>query len=39
MPFCSMLCQDRDLLNWLDERYVAPGPPAEEALDNEEPLA
>lgn len=24
-PFCSRLCQDRDLLNWLDGAYVAEG--------------
>lgn len=23
-PFCSRRCQDRDLLNWLDEGYRVP---------------
>jgi endogenous inhibitor of DNA gyrase (YacG/DUF329 family) len=23
-PFCSARCRDRDLLNWLDGRYVIP---------------
>ena len=27
-PFCSALCRDRDLIAWLDERYVVPGRPA-----------
>ena len=26
-PFCSKQCRDRDLLKWLDEGYVLPGPP------------
>jgi endogenous inhibitor of DNA gyrase (YacG/DUF329 family) len=26
-PFCSARCQRIDLGNWLDERYVVPGPP------------
>ena len=25
-PFCSRGCKDRDLLNWLGERYRIPGP-------------
>ena len=25
-PFCSRGCQDRDLLNWLDDGYRIPGP-------------
>ncbi|MFN3370859.1 MAG: DNA gyrase inhibitor YacG [Sphingomonadaceae bacterium] len=29
-PFCSAVCRDRDLIAWLDERYVVPGPPAGE---------
>jgi hypothetical protein len=29
-PFCSPACQDRDLLAWLDERYVVPGKPIEQ---------
>ncbi len=24
-PFCSARCQQVDLSNWLDERYVVPG--------------
>ena len=27
-PFCSAACRDRDLIAWLDERYVLPGRPA-----------
>ena len=27
-PFCSGRCKDRDLLQWLDEGYALPGPPA-----------
>lgn len=30
-PFCSAACRDRDLLAWLDERYVVPGPAADSA--------
>ena len=26
-PFCSAACRDRDLIAWLDERYVVPGKP------------
>jgi uncharacterized protein len=26
-PFCSAVCRDRDLIAWLDERYVVPGRP------------
>jgi len=33
-PFCSAICRDRDLIAWLDERYVVPGRPASE--DGEE---
>lgn len=25
-PFCSAVCWDRDLIAWLDARYVVPGP-------------
>jgi endogenous inhibitor of DNA gyrase (YacG/DUF329 family) len=28
-PFCSQGCRDRDLLNWLDDGYRVPGPPAD----------
>jgi endogenous inhibitor of DNA gyrase (YacG/DUF329 family) len=31
-PFCSQGCRDRDLLNWLDEGYRVPGPPADPDL-------
>lgn len=31
-PFCSQGCRDRDLINWLDEGYRAPGPPADPDL-------
>jgi hypothetical protein len=33
-PFCSAVCRDRDLLNWLGDAYAIPGPPA----DPETPL-
>ena len=26
-PFCSEGCRNRDLIAWLDERYVVPGRP------------
>jgi endogenous inhibitor of DNA gyrase (YacG/DUF329 family) len=32
LPFCSIGCKDRDLLNWLDEAYRVPTHPA---LDDE----
>ncbi|WP_448581064.1 DNA gyrase inhibitor YacG [Thermaurantiacus sp.] len=28
-PFCSAACRNRDLLDWLEERHVIPGPPVE----------
>ena len=28
-PFCSKRCRDRDLLQWLDDGYSLPGPPAD----------
>lgn len=35
-PFCSAACRDRDLIAWLDERYVVPGRPlAAEGEDGE----
>ncbi len=34
-PFCSSLCRDRDLISWLDERYVLPGRPASEEGDSQ----
>jgi endogenous inhibitor of DNA gyrase (YacG/DUF329 family) len=33
-PFCSAACRDRDLIAWLDERYVVPGRPASEEGDH-----
>ncbi len=33
-PFCSQGCRDRDLLQWLDDGYRIPGPPADDALDS-----
>jgi len=27
-PFCSSRCKDRDLVQWLQEGYALPGPPA-----------
>ena len=27
-PFCSARCRDRDLLQWLEDGYALPGPPA-----------
>jgi endogenous inhibitor of DNA gyrase (YacG/DUF329 family) len=32
-PFCSQGCRDRDLLAWLDERYVVPGRPVDDGED------
>lgn len=32
-PFCSAVCRDRDLIAWLDERYVVPGRPATDEGD------
>ena len=37
-PFCSPRCKDVDLNRWLSGRYVIPGPPLEEAED-EQPTA
>jgi endogenous inhibitor of DNA gyrase (YacG/DUF329 family) len=28
-PFCSTRCRDRDLVQWLDDGYALPGPPAD----------
>jgi endogenous inhibitor of DNA gyrase (YacG/DUF329 family) len=28
-PFCSTRCRDRDLLQWLEDGYALPGPPAD----------
>ncbi|QGN53246.1 DNA gyrase inhibitor YacG [Novosphingobium sp. Gsoil 351] len=38
-PFCSTRCRDRDLVRWLDDGYVLPGPaidPDNGQLDGEE---
>ena len=32
-PFCSEGCRNRDLIAWLDERYVVPGRPIGEDED------
>lgn len=32
-PFCSAACRDRDLIAWLDERYIVSGPPADDVED------
>jgi endogenous inhibitor of DNA gyrase (YacG/DUF329 family) len=32
-PFCSTRCRDRDLVRWLDDGYVLPGPPADPDSD------
>ena len=32
-PFCSKRCRDRDLLQWLEDGYALPGPPAEREDD------
>jgi endogenous inhibitor of DNA gyrase (YacG/DUF329 family) len=34
-PFCSALCRDRDLLNWLDGAYAVPAVEIED--DDEDP--
>lgn len=34
-PFCSAVCRDRDLISWLDERYVLPGRAAAEEGDGQ----
>jgi endogenous inhibitor of DNA gyrase (YacG/DUF329 family) len=33
-PFCSAVCRDRDLIAWLDERYVVPGRPQADESDD-----
>jgi endogenous inhibitor of DNA gyrase (YacG/DUF329 family) len=35
-PFCSQRCKDRDLLQWLDEGYALPGPPAPGETERED---
>jgi endogenous inhibitor of DNA gyrase (YacG/DUF329 family) len=35
-PFCSTRCRDRDLLQWLDDGYALPGPPADPNLPKED---
>lgn len=32
-PFCSKRCRDRDLLQWLEDGYSLPGPPADPDRD------
>jgi uncharacterized protein len=33
-PFCSAVCRDRDLLNWLGERYAVPAPAVDDASED-----
>ncbi|WP_408642032.1 DNA gyrase inhibitor YacG [Sphingomonas radiodurans] len=34
-PFCSPRCRDRDLLQWLSDGYLIPGPPLDpDGLDS-----
>lgn len=33
-PFCSTACRDRDLIAWLDERYIVPGKPGGEDIED-----
>lgn len=35
-PFCSAVCRDRDLLQWLNEGYRLPGRPAEDGGEDPE---
>lgn len=35
-PFCSARCRDRDLLQWLEDGYALPGPPALQEDDRQE---
>ncbi len=34
-PFCSKRCRDRDLLQWLEDGYALPGPPAPQNSDSD----
>ena len=34
-PFCSQGCRNRDLLQWLGEGYLIPGPSAADGLDSD----
>ena len=34
-PFCSERCRDRDLVRWLDDGYVLPGPAVANDSDDE----
>ncbi len=36
-PFCRQGCRDRDLLNWLGDRYRVPGRWADETLGESGP--
>jgi endogenous inhibitor of DNA gyrase (YacG/DUF329 family) len=39
-PFCSRYCKDKDLINWLDGRYVVPGvSAAAQNVDEEDVVA
>lgn len=29
-PFCSKFCKDKDLLNWINERYIVSSPHQDE---------
>ena len=35
-PFCSERCRDRDLVRWLDDGYVVPGPAVANDSENEQ---
>jgi endogenous inhibitor of DNA gyrase (YacG/DUF329 family) len=36
-PFCSRGCRDRDLINWIDERYTVPvAPDDQDSTDRDE---
>ena len=35
-PFCSPRCGDKDLLNWLGERYTLPAPATTDDLSSDE---
>jgi endogenous inhibitor of DNA gyrase (YacG/DUF329 family) len=35
-PFCSPVCRDRDLLQWLGEGYRVPGRPQDEPQEDRE---
>jgi endogenous inhibitor of DNA gyrase (YacG/DUF329 family) len=35
-PFCSERCRDRDLLNWLSDRYAVPADRDEDEANSDE---